>query len=297
MDNSAKKNGNTNGDESKEMDILPKGRKARNFSIVLGVLFLVFIGLAYMIVFHGLPNEEAICKFQPKSTVREMNDIDWSKPLRTPICKVVPLDQISQNLQIAVIISEDARFFEHSGIDMIEFKKAFWENFQKRRYARGASTITMQLARNAYLTKKKSLLRKVREIILTNRIEKVLTKKCILELYLNLVEWGENIYGAEAASWYYFKKHASELNMAESTLLAGILPNPKRYNPFRRMKTARRFQERILKLMRQAHLLDEDEFEHLLTEPIYLRGGFVSAGDSNLPEPVEIDSTDVFLER
>ena len=145
------------------------------------------------------------------------------------------------------------------------------KNVKRRGYIRGASTITMQLARNAFLSKEKTLTRKVREIILARRIEKVLSKPRIFELYLNIVEWGPNIYGAEAAARYYFGKSASDLNMAEASLLAAMLPNPKRFNPMVRMSTVKKLQKRVLTLLQDAKVITSEEFKVLLVEPIYLR--------------------------
>jgi membrane peptidoglycan carboxypeptidase len=151
-------------------------------------------------------------------------------------------------------------------------KEAFRVNLERGRYVRGASTITMQLARNAFLHKRKTLLRKIREIILTRRIEKNLSKSRILELYLNIVEWGEGIYGAEAAARFYFGKPASNLNLNEATLLAAMLPNPKYFNPFTRLKSCQRMQKRVLWLMQNAHEITDEQAEWARTSYLVLRG-------------------------
>lgn len=146
------------------------------------------------------------------------------------------------------------------------------KNFQRQRYARGASTITMQLARNAFLSKEKTITRKIREIIIARRMEQLLSKHRMFELYLNIVEWGPNIYGAEAASRYYFAKSASELNMAEASIMAAILPNPKRYNLITNIKRGKRLQKNVLFLLKNAKKITSGEYDSLLVEPIYLRG-------------------------
>jgi membrane peptidoglycan carboxypeptidase len=151
-------------------------------------------------------------------------------------------------------------------------KEAFRKNLEKGRYVRGASTITMQLARNAFLHKRKTLLRKIRELILTRRIEKNLSKSRILELYLNIVEWGEGIYGAEAAARFYFGKPASNLNLNEATLLAAMLPNPKYFNPFTRLKSCQRMQKRVLWLMQNAREITADQAQWARTSYLVLRG-------------------------
>ena len=130
----------------------------------------------------------------------------------------------------------------------------------------------MQLARNIFLTKQETLIRKFKEIYLAKKIEKVWSKEQIFEYYLNIAEWGNNIYGAEAAAWYYFDKPASLLNLAEASLLAGILPNPIVFNPFDNWKGAKRHQLRVLKLMRTARLISEDELKSLSVQQVYLRG-------------------------
>ncbi len=237
-----------------------------------GVVFFFLIGLIIWNVISGLPDREEIKNYHILSTVKSFDNFNWDQTLEGPIRKWVPLSAISQNLQHAVIISEDDTFFEHSGINFRMMKEAFKVNLERKSYARGASTITMQLARNAFLTKDKSLVRKLKEMILARRIEKTLTKNRILELYLNIVEWGENIYGAEAAAQYYFGKPAHELDLAEATLLASILPNPKRFNPFKRMQTARKLQKRVLNLMMLSRLIDEQTVATISNTPIRLRG-------------------------
>lgn len=144
----------------------------------------------------------------------------------------VPLSQVSSHLQKAVICAEDARFYEHSGIDYHEMKHSIMTNIRRRSFSRGFSTITMQVARNLYLSREKYLWRKAAEIWIALKMEWMLPKKRILEIYLNIAEWGKGIYGAEAASQYYFKKRASELTLKEASFLAAILPNPKKWGRF-----------------------------------------------------------------
>jgi monofunctional biosynthetic peptidoglycan transglycosylase len=137
-----------------------------------------------------------------------------------------PLNAISQNLQEAVLISEDDAFFEHEGIDPEAIRESIEVNLKKKKIVRGGSTITQQLAKNLYLSPSKNPLRKLKEIIIALMLERALTKQRILEIYLNVIEWGKGIYGAEAASQFYFKKSASLLSMEEAAYLAAIIPNP-----------------------------------------------------------------------
>lgn len=240
--------------------------------LLIGLLsFCLILVVFFLLILHDIPGEDEIKNFLIHSTVDSFQDIDWHKN-NQPIRRWVPLTAISENLQKAVIISEDDTFYEHEGINFKMMREAFRVNWQRGRYARGASTITMQVARNAFLSKEKSLIRKLKEIILTRRIEKTLSKQRILELYLNLIEWGKNIYGAEAAAQFHFGKSAANLNLAEASILAAILPNPVRFSPFTRMKTVKKFQQRILDLMVLSRLIDEKTAAETYKMPIHLRG-------------------------
>ena len=243
----------------------------KTFKIIISSIFILGI-LGYFLIFYSLPDSEKIIQYEPTSTVIDFSGFYWPKNIKVPLRKYVPLREISNHLRIAVIISEDDTFYRHSGINTEQMQLAFKQNFQQGRFVRGASTITMQLARNAFLTKEKSLIRKLREIILAKRIEKALSKSRILELYLNIIEWGPNIYGAEAASWYYFNKSASRLNIAEASLLAAIIINPKRFNPYIRFNSARKLQHRVLRLMRDAKIITPEEMDLIFSQQIVLRG-------------------------
>ncbi len=154
-------------------------------------------------------NENDSCSFQ----------MDW-KPLKT----------ISSSLQKAVLISEDDAFFEHEGIDTDAIQESIETNLKKKKIVRGGSTITQQLVKNLYLSSSKNPLRKIKEMLLALVMEKFLTKQRILEIYLNVIEWGNHLYGAEAASRFYFKKPASDLSVEEAAYLAVIIPNPVLYS-------------------------------------------------------------------
>ena len=144
----------------------------------------------------------------------------------------VPLSRISPWLQKAVVDSEDARFFAHDGLDSVETQRALETALERGKLGRGASTITQQLAKNLWLGEERSLFRKAKELVLARRLE-ALGKDRVLELYLNIVEWGSGIYGAEAAARTWFKKPAAQLSPEESAVLAAMLPAPRRRNPRR----------------------------------------------------------------
>jgi monofunctional biosynthetic peptidoglycan transglycosylase len=187
----------------------------------------------------------------------------------------MPMEQISPNLQRAVLAGEDARFFEHHGFDWDAIQSA-WEEAQREgekeakaegdydpndwippmpSFKRGASTITQQLAKNLYLSEERSFLRKGREAVYTYFLERNLSKRRILEIYLNVIEWGDGIYGAEAAARTYFKKSASDLNASEAAYLSAMIPSPLNvFNPKKNPKRLARRQKVILRGMNYVKL-------------------------------------------
>lgn len=140
------------------------------------------------------------------------------------------LSQISNYLEKAIIITEDSAFYTHNGFDFNELEKSIKTNLEKGKFARGGSTITQQLSKNLFLNKDKTIQRKILEALITMRIEKILTKKEILEKYLNVVQFGKNLYGVKPAALFYFKKSPADLSVLESAFLAFLLPNPEVYS-------------------------------------------------------------------
>jgi len=159
----------------------------------------------------------------------------------------VPLSRISPSLRQAVVEGEDASFFTHEGFDWEGIKDAALYNFEAGKLKRGGSTITQQLAKNLYLSSERSLLRKAREALITRSLEQHLTKERILELYLNVAEWGHDVYGAEAAARHHFKKSSRDLTADEAAWLAAVLPAPRRYDPIRKTTFLARRHNRIFK--------------------------------------------------
>lgn len=143
----------------------------------------------------------------------------------------VPLEKISENLRKTVLVGEDDKFYDHNGFDMDAIEHAIQEAKAKGKVKRGASTITQQLAKNLYLSPKKSFTRKAKEALYTLALEHFLTKDRILELYLNVIEWGRGVYGAEAAARTYFGVSASQLDLDQSARLAAVLPKPLKVSP------------------------------------------------------------------
>jgi monofunctional biosynthetic peptidoglycan transglycosylase len=175
----------------------------------------------------------------------------------------VPYARISPYLRRAVLVAEDDSFYEHHGVDVKGMQEAIEKDWQKKRLAHGGSTITQQLAKNLYLSPSRNPLRKLEEFFIARSLESHLSKKRILELYLNVVEMGESMYGAEAASHFYFQKRASDLTPAQAALLAGCLPNPRVMDPAGPNKRLRARQRMILSRMRRWGYLFERE---VLTE-------------------------------
>lgn len=143
----------------------------------------------------------------------------------------VPLSRISPYLIKATLVSEDDKFWKHEGFDYEAIQKAVEKDIKAKRFKLGGSTISQQLVKNLYLSPAKNPFRKIAEAVITWRMEKVLSKKRILELYLNVVEWGEGTFGAEAASRRSFGKSAADLSPEEAARLAAVLPNPRKYDP------------------------------------------------------------------
>lgn len=194
---------------------------------------------------------------------------DWIVGIRNP--SWISLSQVSPHIIDAVVAAEDDAFFQHDGFDFEELKNSIKADLKKKRFARGASTITMQVARNLYLTKEKTISRKLKETYLTYRLEKTLTKNRILELYLNIAEWGPGIYGIGQASGYYFGKGPSELNLNEAALLAVILPNPRYFNPYTRMAKVEKRQNYLLMRMFTEHDIATEEYEAAVSTSVELR--------------------------
>ena len=183
----------------------------------------------------------------------------------------VPLSSLPDIIIKAVVTAEDDTFFEHKGVNYKATWNALVHDAQKKRFARGGSTITQQMIKNVLLSREKTITRKLREYVLARRAEELISKRRILEIYLNEVEWGDGIYGVEAASRSYFNKHASGLSVDEAALLAGMLPNPKYYDPYKRQDKARDRQERVLSNMLQAKLITPEGFTAAMEAPLKLR--------------------------
>jgi len=205
--------------------------KFRTCTLVSLFITALLAGLAYYFFF---PNIAALRETNVKKTsFMDYREREWKRDKKKiKIRQVwVSLSQISPFLIKAVLIAEDDKFWKHEGFDFEAIEKAVEKDIKVKKFKFGASTISQQLVKNLYLSPSKNPLRKIKEAILTWRMERTLTKRRILELYLNLVEWGDGIFGIEAASMSYYGKPASALEPEEAARLASVLPNPRKYHP------------------------------------------------------------------
>ncbi len=187
-------------------------------------LFFIFLGISGLTAgfYLTLPGAGPLITHNPSSTAfietkcqSHECPIDW-----------IRLEKISPMLVKAVLLAEDPRFFEHNGFDWKNIGLALRINLKQGKIVWGGSSLTQQLAKNLFLTPQKTFLRKLKEILITTKLEQTLTKNRILELYLNTAEWGPQIFGVAKASQYYFKKSPKELDAKEAAFLAAALPNP-----------------------------------------------------------------------
>jgi monofunctional glycosyltransferase len=195
-------------------------------TLSLGLKVAVFIclclGLIFMWSFAQIPSDKEI----KGCITTEMYKVNLCPGSNT----YSKLGNISPFLPKAIVLTEDGAFWNHHGFDLQEMQNSLKKNLEKGKFARGGSTISQQLAKNMFLTKDKTLTRKFIEAIITVRLEKVLTKKEIMERYLNVVQLGKDIYGVKQASHFYFKKDPSQLSLVESAFFAFLLPNPEVYS-------------------------------------------------------------------
>ena len=204
--------------------------------IIWGCFAALFLYFGSFLVY---PNVEKLKKENPaKTAFMEYREKEWQREGKNLKIKRrwVPLSRISPFLIKAVIIAEDDKFYQHEGFDFEAIQKAMEKDLKEGKFKVGGSTISQQLAKNLFLSPSKNPIRKLKEAILTWRLERALPKKRIMELYLNVVEWGEGIFGIEMAARNYYGKPASDLGPEESARLAAVLPNPRKYNPLGQSK-------------------------------------------------------------
>lgn len=235
------------------------------FLAILGVIFVMILcgvgGFAGW-VYWQIPSEKEI----KSCLITTMYKVELCPGSKT----YVPLKSISPYLQKTVVLTEDSAFFQHDGFDWKSIEENAKKNMEKGAYAKGGSTISQQLAKNMFLYKDKTLMRKGLEFLITRKIEQTLTKKEILERYLNVVEFGKEIYGVKQAAQFYFKKSPAHLDIVESAFLAMVLPNPPKYSQsyFKKELTpfAHKRLKRIVNDLYQYHQISEAEYQGAISK-------------------------------
>lgn len=198
--------------------------------ILFSSLLVALIVAAVYYFYLSLPDVSVLKKSNPRtSAMMDLRSAEYKqKNVKIPRQFYwVSYGAISEHMKKAVLVAEDAAFFSHSGVDLNELKEALKRDWNTGSFARGGSTITMQLAKNLYLNPAKNPLRKIKEIIIAKQLEAALSKRRIFEIYLNVVEFGRNVYGVEAAARHYFGKAAAALDPLEAATLAALLPAPR----------------------------------------------------------------------
>ena len=209
-----------------------------------------FAVLAY--AYLTLPDVRPLKTSNPTTTAfMELRDAEARAHQKTPhrVQRWASYGRIAPDLKRAVLVAEDDAFWQHEGVDFEQIQESIEADWARGSFSRGGSTITQQLAKNLYLSPSKNPVRKPRELIIARRLEAELKKARILELYLNVIEWGDGIYGVESAARTYFRKSAAELSASESALLAGAIINPRLHSPAHPSARLLRRQQLILRRM------------------------------------------------
>lgn len=243
-----------------------KGFRSKGVRVALGAagIFVCLAGYAAVLI-ATLPDVSFLENENPSETALMAERGGEPRQLWVPLADISPL------LVRAVLMGEDAGFYGHNGFDAHEMKQALKRNWEEGRTVRGASTITQQLAKNLFLSTERTYARKLKEALLTTRLEKTLSKSRILEIYLNVIEWGDGVYGAQAAASDVFGKSARWLDAAEAATLAAMIPSPIRLNPCEQPKSVRVRRDRILNWMHGAGDLSDEELQRALNSTPALR--------------------------
>ena len=241
--------------------------KKWTIALILVILSAVVLSIAFYFVY---PDVSTLRKVNPKkSAFMEYRENEWLRQGKKKkiVQQWVPLSQISPYVIKAVIIAEDDKFWSHEGFDFDAMQKALEKDLKQKKFKVGGSTISQQLAKNLFLSPSKNPIRKLKEAVLTWRIERNLSKKRIIELYLNVAEWGDGLFGIEAASRRYYDKPASDLSASEAARLAAVLPNPRRYSPVGGSQYVAYRSELIYQIMVRRGIVIED-YDDVMNEPV-----------------------------
>ncbi len=238
--------------------------------ILVPAIFGVSFGYA-LVNYLEIPDVKQLESYRPKSATRLYADdgtlyAELFVEKRIPI----PITEMPQHLKLAFIAIEDVRFYKHFGVDARGIARALYRNIIKKGKTEGASTITQQLARNLYLTPQKTYKRKIEEAILAIQIERTYSKEEILNMYLNLIYLGEGAHGVESAAYTYFHKHAKDLTLAESAMLAAMTKSPSRLSPYKNPEKASERKNIVLKRMYEAGFINKKEYDSALKTALAL---------------------------
>jgi monofunctional biosynthetic peptidoglycan transglycosylase len=239
-------------------------RRIRAVLAVLAIVFAAWVAVSIL----TLPSVAPLAKPGASMTITVK---DWQGKVHPFVVGPrnphwTPYGALPAALKKAVVASEDANFYTHDGVDYEAIREAIKADLRKGEFVRGGSTIPQQVAKNLFLTREKTLIRKVKELVLARRMDDALSKSRILELYLNVVEFGPMVYGIGHAARYYFGKPTSALTVRECAFLASMLPGPKVYNPYRKMDRVMKRSDRILRRMVAARLISREEYDAAMAE-------------------------------
>lgn len=252
-----------------------KGKFVLRFLLFYGASYAVLLAVMIVHIQQTLPDVSYWKTHNP--TVR---DLIWRRNIPHPAPKAerqiryhwVPLSRIPKLMQKSVIVAEDASFWVHHGVDWYELRRSFWRNWSRKKFSRGGSTITQQVAKNLYLSNRKSISRKIKEIFIARELDKKLSKRRILELYLNIAQWGKQIFGIEAASRTYFRKEPEYLFLSEMVRLAAVLPNPEKMHPNVLSRSVLWRTRVILRRLYRFSFIREEDYQDTLSEIDRLAG-------------------------
>jgi len=238
----------------------------------LGVMGMAVAGFVLLIAYPNLPSVETLTDYQPKIPLRVYTADgvligEFGEERRS----VVRVDEVPALMKLAILAAEDERFYQHTGVDYQGVLRAAYSNLVTGGKTQGASTITMQVARNFFLSREKTLTRKLYEALLAFKIENSLSKDQILEIYINQIYLGQRAYGFGAAAQIYFGKTLSQLNAAEVAMLAGLPKAPSSFNPVVNPKRAKQRQLYVLRRMHELGILDEAEYAEAQTSPLKVK--------------------------
>lgn len=247
-------------------------KKILKFFLLSSIVCAIVLAIYLYLLTRSLPDVTKISRIIPNETTKiySVDGVILAELHKEENRIIVPYSRISDTIKKSVVAMEDARFYKHHGVDPYGILRAIVISFLHRSRISATSTITQQLARHLFLTKKRKISRKINEILLALKIERNYTKEEILEMYLNQVYWGHNAYGIESASNLYFNKNAKDLSVAESAMLTGILQAPEMYSPFRNYELAMRRKNIVLGRLLKTKVINKSQYNVAKAEKIEL---------------------------